>query len=563
MISRTSVADQQIHPELDEAATLVPAVSTAIGSQSEFGAGLIVASSMEGLLIATADHVVRQGDQTASVSVMLKQAPDRRLPAAVLPQHDRANDLAVLLVRAADLAGIDACALPLGHIVSDWPVRAGQGVYPVGNPNQTAWQIPAEPDRVSEVQQRELVFQSTLLDHGHSGGGLFDPFGDLLGMIKADQAPYGIALRVTAIGERFHSWSLPFGTLAPSCPRAALPQSASGPAVPSAESHQTVRAAMIAAAGNWYRSGGQAALLDAIATGDLAAVERAFTTDTQPGNVGPGPLHLAVMFERPEIVKFLLLKGARKNQLYLQGNNGRAQGAPLHFATSLENLEIMHLLLEGGADSEAGAGLALIGTPLSLAARFGLVEPVKLLIRAGADVQVGAWCRRDRADDLHCPLAEAARAGQLQVLQLLEGAGAQLRMPDRDPSRLLSVAAEAGQTEVLRYLLSREVPVNCSQSCETPIHAALLGYLTGNLQKKHSRTLDAATLLLRAGADPNEYDGLLIMSMTYDDIPALKLLLQGGADPNHAGMRGTPLAAALRADNERAVELLRAYGATR
>ncbi len=559
-------ADEQIRKDLDDAAALVPTLSVVVGGRSQFGAGLVIGSDRSGLVIATANHVERQGDEDASsVIVTLKTAPDRPLPATVLQPHDRDYDLAVVRVATDDLHGIDTCALPIGRVSADMPARRGQGVYPIGNPDRVAWQIPVAPDWIAEVRESEIVFQSSLLDHGHSGGGLFDAFGGLVGMIKADQAPYGIASRLGSIAQHFREWGLPFATLDTACRK-----DAAAPADPGDSSREAVKAAqhdaarwLMSEANDLYSSDTDRRLLDAIAAGELDAVERLFPSYQDLSNIGLTPLHLAVLFEHPKVVKLLLLKGAKKNVYYNLGVGNGFKGTPLHFATRLENLEIMRLLVAAGADLENGwdFGDGGPGTPLTLASTYGLIDAANLLIRAGADVQVTNRCRANYPKDQRCPLAEAARSGNLETLKLLENSGAKLRLVYMDPSSLLSVAAYAGQIEMMNDLIARGLPVNCEESagCESPLRSALQAY-----QDHNQREWEAINVLLRAGANPNtDFDGLLNIALQFGDMEALKVLLRGGADPNRKGRDGTPLAMALRSDHEREADILRAYGATK
>jgi hypothetical protein len=293
-------ADEQIRKDLDSAASLVASISASFGPRAQFGAGLIVAADQDGLLIATADHLVRQGNAAAtSITVKFKSASERSLSGVVLKPHDRNSDIAVLRVAADNLGNFDICSLPIAHINLSMPLRQGQGVYPIGNPNGVAWQIPISPDRIAELKEKEIVFQSALLDRGYSGGGVFDTFGDLVGMIKADQAPYGIAAPVNVLAGQFRDWSLPFGTLGRKCGPSVLP--------PTFPKEAPVTLAMVAAREEVRRrvkategGGDDRALIDAIIGGDLKAVERLF----KPTAAAKGSLthlHLAVLFEQPQV----------------------------------------------------------------------------------------------------------------------------------------------------------------------------------------------------------------------------------------------------------------------
>jgi S1-C subfamily serine protease len=77
--------------------------------------------------------------------------------------------------------GLTPCTLPLELIGNELPARRGHGVFPIGNPNGVAWQFPVAPDQVTEVNENNTIFQSSVIESEHSGGGLFNAFGDLIG----------------------------------------------------------------------------------------------------------------------------------------------------------------------------------------------------------------------------------------------------------------------------------------------------------------------------------------------------------------------------------------------
>jgi ankyrin repeat protein len=130
-----------------------------------------------------------------------------------------------------------------------------------------------------------------------------------------------------------------------------------------------------------------------------------------------------------------------------------------------------------------------------------------------------------------------------------------------DPSSLVSVAAYAGQVEMIEYLIARGLPVDCGQDagCKSPLRWALQSN-----QGKNNRKAESLEVLLRAGANPNADNyGLLNVAVDFGDMEALKVLLRGGADANRTGRDPTPLALALRGEKEHAADILRAFGATR
>jgi hypothetical protein len=54
-----------------------------------------------------------------------------------------------------------------------------------------------------------LYFESNVVAPGHSGGGLFNENWELLGMIRADQPPRGVAVSLDRLLERLGAWGYP------------------------------------------------------------------------------------------------------------------------------------------------------------------------------------------------------------------------------------------------------------------------------------------------------------------------------------------------------------------
>ncbi len=88
-------------------------------------------------------------------------------------------------------------------------VKHGTPVYPVGNPNGISWVLPALPDAIVQVGADRIIFQSTVLSAGHSGGGLFTDHGSLVGMIINDAPPFGTALAIEKIRQTLRKWAIP------------------------------------------------------------------------------------------------------------------------------------------------------------------------------------------------------------------------------------------------------------------------------------------------------------------------------------------------------------------
>jgi ankyrin repeat protein len=428
-----------------------------LGGAETFGAGIVFARSPSSLSIVTANHVVRRGPEAAiGLQVSLKPYPNRPLPARLLPQADAEKDVAVLVVDDPAARGVNMCAIRLDLLPNPdvkygvWgprpeldllPKKRGDPVYPVGNPNGVPWGVPVAPDLVADITGGQIVFQSSAIARGHSGGGLLSKKGGLLGMIQADEPPYGRAISWSAVAEILTRWSL------------------------------SVHVRKSA-------SEGWTPLFDAAADGPLDDVKDLLSQpcvdiNARDGNElskGLTPLHYAALTGRTDVVNLLLNAGAQLNIVDQRGttalgraaenghltvmsaliargadvNAGGSFGRPLYLAVSegvsSENrLRIVELLLAHGARPPAD-GIDIIAA-LSHAQPQAKVQEdiVRELIRAGANINA-------RDSDGYTPLSLAVSNGEAGCVSLLLEAGAKVDVKDRRGQSLLRLAAQAPRT---------------------------------------------------------------------------------------------------------------------
>lgn len=107
------------------------------------------------------------------------------------------------------------------------------------------------------------------------------------------------------------------------------------------------------------------------------------------------PLGIATHFNREEIVRHLLYKGANPN---LQSQNGY-NVYPIHTAAGSNFIAVAKLLVEAGA--EVNVVQSSRTTPLHLAAQNGNIDMIILLLEEGASVEI-----RDDAGKSASDLAE-------------------------------------------------------------------------------------------------------------------------------------------------------------
>jgi ankyrin repeat protein len=149
-------------------------------------------------------------------------------------------------------------------------------------------------------------------------------------------------------------------------------------------------------------------LIDAAISGDLMKVRQLFDegADANFANrLGVTALMVAAQWNRPEVVRFLLSKGAD-----VEAQESSSGCNALMFACLSGNPEVVRLVLEHGASVNARN---IDGrTALMTAAFCGSIELVKMLLRHGADVEA-----TDRFGST--ALSQASIAGHRDVVNLL------------------------------------------------------------------------------------------------------------------------------------------------
>jgi len=172
---------------------------------------------------------------------------------------------------------------------------------------------------------------------------------------------------------------------------------------------------------------------------------------------GETPLHWAAFSGSPDLVRFLLDKGAA-----VDAKNARGL-TPLVFTAAHGRTQAAGLLIERGADVNVRNPLDM--TPLIIAVEQGVVELVKTLIAAGADVGVESR--------IGTALHRAAIKGQTEIIQVLLKAGAKTEVMCREFFPL-HLAAMAGALDAASALVKGGADINSRDGDRrTPLHRAL------------------------------------------------------------------------------------------
>ena len=249
------------------------------------------------------------------------------------------------------------------------------------------------------------------------------------------------------------------------------------------------------------------------------------------------PLHFATFGCHPEVINFLLDRGADIN------NPAKDLITPLHIV-SLEygySLPASQFL----ASSRDGAELK---PNQIISAQEGYIAVAKLLLIRGANIEA--------ADiDGNTPLLIVAQKGNVEMFKLLLEKGADVNAQDKCRKTPIHLAARNGNVEMFKLLLEKGADVNAQDEYDfTPLHIAIL--------YNHYK---AAETLIELGADieAQDKDGMtpLLIAAKYGNVEMFKLLLEKGANIDALANNMTPLHFAIENNHDLAAEELIRLGA--
>ncbi|KAK6543561.1 hypothetical protein TWF694_000305 [Orbilia ellipsospora] len=156
---------------------------------------------------------------------------------------------------------------------------------------------------------------------------------------------------------------------------------------------------------------------------------------------GETPLHWAVWFRTPDIVKFLMYHGAKVNSVATVS----VRNTPLHHAANLDDVYIIGLLIEGGANADAIDKYSW--TPLHYAVYNNNLEATRALLSHGASVdyieKLDKWT----------PLNYAVNKGEILLVKTLVEAGANINRKDASGKTPLMQSGEKGRDNISRLLV--------------------------------------------------------------------------------------------------------------
>ena len=273
-------------------------------------------------------------------------------------------------------------------------------------------------------------------------------------------------------------------------------------------------------------------LHEAIERGDIESVKRlldAGTSPDVPDDYGDTPLHLASKTcTCLECLDYLLQAGADPNAR----NDEDDLRTPLHRAArSSYTSECVERLVQAGADPNARDAAGW--TPLQLALTTREPEAVAALLQAGADPNAPGYNRTTPLHYAHICVECAERLVQ---------AGADPNVLDNGGNTPLYACVTASIPSVVECIET------LLQAGADPTLGAVIAAAAGRTTPHDTPDAETphaiASLLLRAGADPNapDFEGRTPLHFFSGEPQAVAELLEAGADPNAHDFEGrTPL----------------------
>ncbi len=216
-------------------------------------------------------------------------------------------------------------------------------------------------------------------------------------------------------------------------------------------------------------------------------------------DLGVTPLWLASLNGSATMIDRLLAAGANPDAALVLGET------PLMAAARSGNPDVVARLLDEGADPNRRAARGQTALMWAVAERHAEVAKVLLAHGADAHARSDVWSQmmavpphgrpeynREISHGGYTPLMFAVRAGDLRSAHLLVSAGADVNDTDASGVSATALAAHAGFTDLVEFLLEQQADPNAAAAGFAPLHAAIM--------RRDERMVAA---LLTHGADPN------------------------------------------------------------
>jgi hypothetical protein len=179
-------------PDLDAARSVVAMIDGNLGSFPTQGAGIVFAVKDVWTYIATADHVVRDGNTHATgLKVRLWQNQSETSDAEI---YKIKEEFKLAVIRAK----IPKTAFLFSRLADANQLKKSQVVYAIGHPNgEGPWNATYSPGPISDdIGPLYFKVQSPYIKPGHSGGPLIDERRMIAGIVLDTDGTTADALRI-------------------------------------------------------------------------------------------------------------------------------------------------------------------------------------------------------------------------------------------------------------------------------------------------------------------------------------------------------------------------------
>jgi hypothetical protein len=202
----TACADESCISADDRAVVMLDVTSRSFEGH-DYGAGIIFATQGEVIFIATARHVV-QGNKP-KVMVAFK-ADNQHTYEGAISGISSISDAAFLSVRNSNLAENVRRTMLWQLLPSKNNASPGEFGTIIGNNGGELWTKSAPPERIVARAGVNFKVASHFSRPGSSGGGVFDPNENLIGMVSADEpGQQTLALSIDGILREARKLNLP------------------------------------------------------------------------------------------------------------------------------------------------------------------------------------------------------------------------------------------------------------------------------------------------------------------------------------------------------------------
>jgi S1-C subfamily serine protease len=187
---------QELPPPLQRAMRANVLIERKVGMSilggKAIGSGVILRIDRGEALIVTNRHVIDPDHESSNKNPADRIARLGRLTVRMLGQPDGAGDVVWIAPGTIDLALVRAsCSPSTGARDAPWqkgrPMKVGETVFAIGNPHQLGWTqtqgvISQFRNRPIDDRRIRVIQTQTPINHGNSGGGLYDQEGYCIGI---------------------------------------------------------------------------------------------------------------------------------------------------------------------------------------------------------------------------------------------------------------------------------------------------------------------------------------------------------------------------------------------